>query len=74
MGNIWPGELYNKRYSFFEDIPAVFETDVILKRGTGSGERARGRNRKLKNREKRKELEIINEVTDMASIQVRFCS
>ena len=35
MGNIWPGELNNNRYSFFEDIPAVFLTDVTKERGAG---------------------------------------
>lgn len=51
-----------------------FSRRMLLKRGTGSRERARGRNRKLKKRKQKRELEIFNEVTDMASIQVRFCS
>lgn len=51
-----------------------FSRRMLLRCGTRSGERARGRNRKLKNREQSRELVIINEVIDMASIQVRFCS
>ena len=51
-----------------------FSRRMLLRCGTRSRERARGRNRKLKNREQSRELEIINEVTDIASIQVRFCS
>ena len=50
-----------------------FSRRMLLRCGTRSGERARGRNRKLKNREQSRELVIINEVIDMASIQVRFC-
>ena len=49
-----------------------FSRRMLLRCGTRSGERARGRNRKLKNREQSRELVIINEVIDMASIQVRF--